>query len=67
VEVFALPYGDGAGDADIITAAQRNGYKFIRTSIYGTFDDPDADLFELPSLPILSGTQSDEIGYLLSK
>jgi len=64
-DILALPFGDGAGDEDIITAAERNGYNFIRTSINGAIDDPDTDLFILPSLPMLNDTEPGEIGYYL--
>jgi len=67
VKVLALPYGDGAGDPDIISAAQRNGYSFIRTSVNGAIDDPGLDLFSIPSLPMLDQTEQAEIGYYLSK
>jgi hypothetical protein len=66
VTVLALPYGDGAGDADIIAAAQRNGYNFVRTSINGAIKDIDMDLYSIPSLPMLDVTEPDEIGYYLN-
>ncbi len=62
---LALPFGDGYGDPEIIEAAERNGYNFIRTSKYGAIGDPDIDLFALPSLPVLSDTPSDRIGFYL--
>ena len=65
VGVLALPYGDGAGDQDIIAAAQRNGYSFIRTSINSAIDYPDLDLFCIPSLAMLDQTDQEEIGYYL--
>jgi peptidoglycan/xylan/chitin deacetylase (PgdA/CDA1 family) len=65
IAVFALPYGDGAGDPDIIAAAQRNGYSFIRTSINGTIENPDLDFFCIPSLTMLDQTDQEEIGYYL--
>jgi peptidoglycan/xylan/chitin deacetylase (PgdA/CDA1 family) len=65
VSILSLPYGDGAGDPEIITAAQRNGYKFIRTSIWGAINNSDQDLFEIPSLPILDTTKSELIGTYL--
>lgn len=65
VIVFALPFGDGAGDPDIIAAAQRNGYSFIRTSINGAIDGTDLDLFCIPSLAMLDHTDQEEIGYYL--
>lgn len=65
VSVLSLPFGDGAGDADIITAAKRNGYKFIRTSIWGAIDSPGVNLFAIPSLPILDATNIDEISTYL--
>jgi hypothetical protein len=66
VTILALPFGDGAGDPDIIAAAQRNGYSFIRTSTYGVIDKPDIDLFNIPSLPMLDSTDPEEIGYSLN-
>lgn len=62
VEILALPYGDGYGDQTIITAAERNGYRFIRTSKYGVIDNTDINLLMLPSLPILDDTPSELIG-----
>ncbi|MBK7731236.1 MAG: hypothetical protein IPI37_00215 [Bacteroidales bacterium] len=32
VEALALPFGDGAGDEEIIAGARRHGYKYIPTS-----------------------------------
>jgi hypothetical protein len=66
VEILALPFGDGAGDTDIITAADRNGYKCIRISTPGTISDADADLFTIPALPMLDDTKEDLIGYYLN-
>jgi len=65
VNILALPYGDGAGDPDIIAASERNGYKMIRTSQRGTIKNQAVDLFFLPSLPILNNTISEQIGLLL--
>jgi peptidoglycan/xylan/chitin deacetylase (PgdA/CDA1 family) len=65
VEILSLPYGDGAGDADIISAAKRNGYKYIRTSIWGAIENSDQDLYIIPSLPMLDSTEPDFIGYYL--
>ena len=65
VTILALPYGDGAGDADIIAAAQRNGFKYIRTSRHGAIEDTSVDLFNIPSLPMLDETDQSEIGYYL--
>jgi len=67
VTILALPYGDGAGDPDIIAAAKRTGYSFIRTSRYGAIRDPDFDLFNIPSLPMLDNTEQNEIGYYLNR
>ncbi len=66
VNIFALPFGDGAGDPDIIAAAKRNGYSFIRTSISGSIDNPDLDLYNIPSLTMLDKTDQEEIGYYLN-
>jgi len=65
VRSLALPYGDGAGDPDIIAAAKRNGYSFIRTSIHGAIENSDFDMFCIPSLPMLDQTGQDEIEYYL--
>lgn len=65
VSVLSLPFGDGAGDEEIISAAGRNGYKYIRTSIWGAIEAPDASLFVIPSLPILDATYTSDIGYYL--
>lgn len=62
VEALALPYGDGAGDPDIITAAQRHGYLFIRTSERNVTGTPASNLFSLPSLPLLDNTEPALIG-----
>lgn len=66
VNQLALPYGDGAGDSEIIAAAQRNGYEFVRTSNHSSIDNiEDLDLFMIPALPILDDTSPEEIGYYL--
>ena len=65
VTILSLPYGDGAGDPEIIAAAGRNGYKFIRTSIWAAIENPDFDLFAIPSLPMLDTTEQELIGYYL--
>ena len=62
VTVFALPYGDGAGDDIITYAAARNGYRMIRTSRYGAIENASVNLFNLPSLPMLDDTMSETIG-----
>jgi len=62
VNALALPYGDGAGDSDIISAAQRLGYRFIRTSERNITGTPATDLFRLPSLPVLDDTDPGLIG-----
>jgi peptidoglycan/xylan/chitin deacetylase (PgdA/CDA1 family) len=65
VTVLSLPYGDGAGDNEIITAAKRNGFKFIRTSVWAAVNDPSVNLFAIPSLPILDTTEPELIGVYL--
>ena len=62
VEALALPYGDGAGDPDIIDAALRHGYRFIRTSERNVTGTPSTDLLRLPSLPLLDDTEQELIG-----
>ena len=65
VTVLSLPYGDGAGDPEIISAAVRSGYKFIRTSIWGAIENQNQNLFIIPSLPMLDSTEPEQIGYYL--
>jgi len=65
VEILSLPYGDGAGDTEIISAAERNGYKYIRTSIWDAIKDSNQDLFVIPSLPMLDSTEPQLIGTYL--
>lgn len=65
VDIFSLPYGNGAGDTEIIAAAQRNGYNFIRTSIWSAIDETNLDMMVIPSLPMLDSTEPDLIGYYL--
>jgi peptidoglycan/xylan/chitin deacetylase (PgdA/CDA1 family) len=62
IDIFSLPYGDGAGNAEIIAAAKRNGYKFIRTSVWAAIENVPADLFQIPALPILDSTPQSLIG-----
>ena len=56
VTILSLPFGNGAGDPDIIAGALRNGYKFIRTSEWGALDPVTANKLRIPSLPLLSDT-----------
>ena len=65
VKCLSLPFGDGAGDSEIISAVQRNGYSFVRTSIHEAIKSPAINLFVIPSVSILNNTQSSEIGYYL--
>jgi peptidoglycan/xylan/chitin deacetylase (PgdA/CDA1 family) len=65
VEIFALPFGDGAGDDLIIAAAERNGFKFIRTSNQEIISTADSDLFSVPAIPMLDKTESKAIGFYL--
>lgn len=65
VDIFSLPYGDGAGNTEIIAAAKRNGYHFIRTSVWAAIENLPADLFQIPSLPILDSTPQSLIGEYL--
>ncbi len=51
---LALPYGDGAGDSTIIATAKSKGYDGIRTSVRASFTEDNIDLFNLPSVVILS-------------
>ncbi len=59
------PIGDGAGDPDIVAAAQRHGYSFIRTSERNVTGTSATDLFRLPSLPMLDDTTQETIGVYL--
>lgn len=65
IKGLALPFGDGAGDSEIIAAAQRNGYSFIRTSVHSAIKDADIGLFNIPSVPILNNTLIEEIVYYM--
>jgi peptidoglycan/xylan/chitin deacetylase (PgdA/CDA1 family) len=65
VKVLALPYGNGAGNEEIISAAGRNGYSCIRTSRWNAIDTRDVDLFNLPSLPMLNESKPEIIGTYL--
>jgi peptidoglycan/xylan/chitin deacetylase (PgdA/CDA1 family) len=67
VSALALPYGEGAGDADIISGAQRNGYLYIRTSERNVTGSSATDLYRLPSLPILDNTDPEQIGDYLDR
>jgi peptidoglycan/xylan/chitin deacetylase (PgdA/CDA1 family) len=62
VSTLSLPFGDGAEDPEIIAAAKRNGYRFIRTSVWSAIDNHAVNLFALPGLPVLDSTTSGEIG-----
>lgn len=64
-DILSLPYGDGAGDTEIIAAAKRNGYNYIRTSIWGAISNADQDLLIIPSLPMLDSAEPELIGYYL--
>jgi peptidoglycan/xylan/chitin deacetylase (PgdA/CDA1 family) len=65
VDVLALPYGNGAGNQDIISAAGRNGYSCIRTSAWNAIDTRNVDLYNLPSLPMLDESEPEIIGAYL--
>ena len=65
VIALALPYGDGAGDPDIIAAAKRHGYLYIRTSERNVTGTSSSDLYRLPSLPLLDDTGQTLIGTYL--
>jgi hypothetical protein len=65
VSALSLPFGDGFGDTEIISAAKRNGYKFIRTSKWASIEYRDVNLFMLPGVPMLDTTESNFIGTIL--
>ncbi len=65
VTALSLPFGDGEGDVEIITAVKRNGYKCIRTSRWAAIENCPLDLFTLPGLPILDTVESEFIGSYL--
>ena len=58
VTALSLPFGDGEGDEQIITAVKRNGYKFIRTSHWGAIEKAPINLFTIPGFPMLDTTSS---------
>jgi DNA-binding winged helix-turn-helix (wHTH) protein len=61
VTALSLPYGDGEGNEEIITAVKRNGYKFVRTSRWGAIENAPVNLFELPGFPMLDTTRSSVV------
>lgn len=65
VDIFSLPFGDGVGNETIINAARRNGYNYIRTSVWAAIENTPIDLFRIPSLPILDYTPQELIGEYL--
>lgn len=65
VTALSLPFGDGAGDEEIIDAAKRNGYRFIRTSEYGVMSSIWTDMYRIPCLTMLDDTESKLIGEYL--
>lgn len=67
VQALSLPFGDGAGDEDIISGALRNGYSFIRTSEWSAISATGANLYRLPCLPILYNTNRNLIGDYLGR
>lgn len=67
VTALALPFGDGAGDPDIIAGARRNGYLYIRTSERNVTGSSATDLYRLPSLPMLDDTDPEQIGDYLDR
>lgn len=54
VDILSLPFGDGAGNAEIIESAVRNGYRMIRTSEIMAVSIPGTDSFRIPSFPVLN-------------
>lgn len=62
---LSLPFGDGAYNSEIISSAQRNGYKYIRTSEWAAISDSSVNLFAIPGLPILDTTTQEFIGSYL--
>jgi len=68
VTSLSLPYGDGAGDEEILSAAARNGYKLVRTSRWGNITEASSlDLLDIPSLPVLDTTTVRFIQYYLDR
>jgi peptidoglycan/xylan/chitin deacetylase (PgdA/CDA1 family) len=65
VKTLALPFGDGAGDPDIIEAAVRNGYTMIRSSVNSAIHTTDFSLYNIPALPMLDNTEQEEILFFL--
>ena len=53
---LSLPYGDGAGNTDIIKTATALGYQGIRTSVDSAYNIFSGANFEIPSLAILDTT-----------
>jgi peptidoglycan/xylan/chitin deacetylase (PgdA/CDA1 family) len=67
VTALSLPFGDGEGDEEIITAVKRNGYKFIRTSHWGSIESAPINLFTLPGFPMLDTTKTAIVETYLNK
>lgn len=66
VDAFSFPYGDGAGDPEILAAISSNGYKFARTSRWGNIPTVSSlNFLDIPSLPILDTTTVRLIKYYL--
>jgi len=66
VTILALPFGDGAGDENIMASSERMGYKMTRTSRRGTFIESTQNPYDLPCFPVLNNTLTDQIGLLLN-
>ena len=58
---FALPYGRRDDDELVFNIAKAAGYEIIRNSINNTVDVENANLFQLPSLPIYDFTPPEYI------
>lgn len=66
VDVLALPFGDGAGNASLLESARKAGYKFVRTtkpksSPFSALDPQDLGGF------VVASTSSDSFSAMIEK
>ena len=59
---FAIPYGIRSGDPILMNLAKNLGYENIRTSNRDNVDIENANLLDLPSLPLYDFTPPEYIG-----
>ena len=65
VTILSLPYGDGAGDAEIIPQLKGMDINLSAHQSGEPLKILDINLFVIPSLPMLDSTESELIGTYL--